>query len=93
MLSNKKNIKEALKGDKASSAFMTTMIILVVLAANVLIYVLTSSFGLVISAIENDDLSLSGSTDTLFEEAIREGKKVKISFCTTLFNPFGDRQK
>ena len=81
MLSNKNNIKEALKGDKASSAFMTTMIILVVLAANVLIYVLTSSFGLVISAVENDDLSLSGSTDTLFEEAIREGKKVKISFC------------
>ena len=60
---------------------ITALVIGVVIAFNAVIYALSSAFGLYLYKEETVDLSLSGSTDALFESAIEEGKKVKISFC------------
>ena len=81
-MSNFKNKAKAFFGtDGFSSATLTTAIIAVTLAVNVLFYVLTISLGLYIVPKEKDETTLSGATDTLFEQAINDKRKVKISFC------------
>lgn len=64
-----------------SSSALTAIVIAVVLAANAIMYVLTLFLGLYFAPAERDELVLSGATDSLFAEAIRDEKKVKISFC------------
>ena len=81
-MSNFKNKAKAFFGtDGFSSATLTTAIIAVTLAVNVLFYVLTIFLGLYIVPKEKDETALSGATDTLFEQAINDKRKVKISFC------------
>ena len=60
---------------------LTVIIIVAVVFLNILAYTLTSAFGLYLYSPKEDDLSISGNTDTLFEEHILMGKKVKITFC------------
>ncbi len=64
-----------------SSSGIFILAISMLLAVNVLLYVLVTAFGWYFPEKKEDDLSLSGSTDMLFADAIAEGKKVKISFC------------
>ena len=77
----KKKMKEIVTARGTSSAALTAAVIAVVIAFNAVIYALTSLFGLYIYTPHSEDLSLSGATDALFEEAIKDGKQVTITFC------------
>ena len=75
----KKKMKEIVTARGTSSAALTAAVIAVVIAFNAVIYALTSLFGLYIYTPHSEDLSLSGATDALFEEAIKDGKQVTIT--------------
>lgn len=81
MLKNKLRIKNALLSENTESGALTATLIALILAVNVIIYVIVSAFGLYFTSDPKDEMVLTGNTDALFEEAIDEGKKVKISFC------------
>jgi len=68
-------------GEKISSASVTALVIAVAVVLNALLYTVVSVFGLVYYYTEKTDYSLTGSSDELFDEAIKAGKKVKIRFC------------
>lgn len=68
-------------GERFSSSAMTAAVLAVIIVVNVFLFIIVEAFGLYLYKEETVDLSLSGSTDTLFASAIEEGKKVKISFC------------
>ena len=77
----KKKIGGALKSDGFSSTTLTAFFLAVVVTLNVILYIIVEFFGLYLYSDEEPDLTLSGSTDSLFASAIEEKKKVKISFC------------
>ena len=57
------------------------VIIAIALVFNVILYIVTEAFGLYLYSPMVDDLSISGNTDSLFADAIRQNRKIKISFC------------
>lgn len=69
------------KGEKLSSSVLTVIVIGLVVAVNVIVYVLGSYFGLFLFTPPEMDFSISGATDEYFEDAIEQGKEVKIMFC------------
>ena len=76
----------ALRSRNGSSGVFTAMLLAVVIALNVVIYALAQSLGWYFSPISEVDLSVSGSTDILFNEAndavlAGEMEKVVINFC------------
>ena len=73
--------KAVLESDRTSSGILTALVIAVVMVVNALLYMLVQTFGWQITYKDEYDYSLSGATDELFEEAIKQNKKVKISFC------------
>ena len=73
--------KAVLESDRTSSGILTALVIAVVMVVNALLYTLVQTFGWQITYKDEYDYSLSGATDELFEEAIKQNKKVKISFC------------
>lgn len=77
----KSKAKEALASEKVTSGALTAILIATVLALNVVIYAIATIFGLSFTVRDEIDLSLTGNTDSLFEDAISSGKKVTISFC------------
>ncbi len=64
-----------------SASALTALIIAVVVALNILIYTLTSLFGLYLYSPITHDYGVSGATDELFADAAQKGKKVTITFC------------
>ena len=62
---------------------MTVAIIAAVVMLNILVYTLTSVFGLYAYSKDEQSYAISGNTDALFESAINLGKKVTITFCYT----------
>lgn len=70
-------------GRKGIGGTMTVVIIIAVVMFNVLAYTVTNAFQLYLYSPQKDDLSISGNTDALFEDAIKIGKKVTITFCYT----------
>ena len=68
-------------GVKGIGNTMTVVIIIAVVMLNILAYTVTNAFGLYLYTPYEEDFSISGSTDELFDEAIMLGKKVKITFC------------
>ncbi len=77
----KRKIGDALGSDRFSSTTLTAFFLAVVITLNVTLYIIVEFFGLYFYSVEKDDLTLSGTTDSLFASAIEEKKKVKISFC------------
>lgn len=77
----KKKLGEVFSGDGFFSATGTVAVIAALVALNILLYVIVSAFGIYIYQEEKPNLEISGSTDSLFEPAIENGKKVKIIFC------------
>ncbi len=57
------------------------VVIAIALVINVIMFIITEAFGLYLYSPAVDDLSISGNTDALFEQAIKEKRKVKIFFC------------
>ena len=76
-----KKLGRGVTGRKGIGNTVTVAIIIAVVMLNILAYTLTNAFGLYFYSPEADDLSISGSTDELFENAILLGKKVTITFC------------
>lgn len=60
---------------------LTAVVILAIVAANVILYVLSLFVNIYISPPTPDELVISGSTDAVFADAIKDGRKVKVSFC------------
>lgn len=79
-----RKLNEASKADlkqKLLPEGLFAVIIAIALVINVILYIVTEAFGLYLYSPNVDDLSISGNTDALFEKAISEKRKVKISFC------------
>ena len=86
-----KNIKEKLiswfKGEKLKGSAICALVIGVIIAFNAIVYAFTVAFNLYLYSPEVDDLTISGSTDALFADAMAEakenGEKIRIVFCRT----------
>lgn len=81
MKKEKSTARELLKSEKVSSGVLTAVIILLVIAFNIAMFALSGIFGLAYTTPEKDKVLITGNTDSLFEKAISENKKVKITFC------------
>ena len=77
----KNMIDGLLDNEKRSSGILTAVLIITVLIFNIAIFAIASIFNLSFTVSARDELVLTGNTDALFEDAIKEGKKVKIYFC------------
>lgn len=77
----KNGLKSIVGSRHTVGGVMTASIIAVVVVFNAVIYALTALFGLYTDPTEEYDLSISGNTDYLYEEAAALGKEVKIIFC------------
>jgi len=80
----KKIFKEILaffNKDKWSSEGIFALFFAAVLVFNIMLTIVVEAFGLYLSPKDTNDYSISGNTDHLFDEAIKEEKKIKISFC------------
>lgn len=78
-----KNSLKSLVGSRhALGGALTAAIIAVVVVFNGVIYALTSLLGIYTDPTSEYDLSISGNTDHLFEEAELLDREVKIIFCT-----------
>ena len=73
-------IKRLASRERSYAALATCVLIALVVVMNVLIFALTSAFGLYIYSPEITDLSISGNTDNLFLN-VPSGREVTITFC------------
>ncbi len=73
-------MKSKLK-DNLLAAGVSAAIIAAVVLLNIVLYALTSLNSWYIVYSEKFDLTISGNTDALFEEARKSGKKVDVIFC------------
>ncbi len=82
MNKNLKRIADALRGRRLISVYALALVICAVVMLNIFLYSLTSIFGWYLYTPSSDvDLSLTGSTDALFEEVNPYDREVKIIFC------------
>ena len=77
----KRKVSAFFGSDGCASATVTALVICVVMVFNAMLFAATELFGWGFLYRNEIDYSISGNTDELFEKAISEGKKVKISFC------------
>ena len=68
--------------ERVFSASLTISVIAVILVFNVLFYILASLFGLYFSPNDDKPQILTGTTDTVFAEAMAKKRTVKIYFCS-----------
>lgn len=79
-----KELKQSLTGRSGWRTLVSSIAIAAAIMLNLLLYALTSSFGLYIGGAGKGDLelvSLSGDTDPIFSEAIERGKEITVTFC------------
>ena len=80
-----RRLSSFVKGEGVTGSAMTALFIGVVIAINAIVYAFTVGFGLYLYSPATDDLSISGATDALFEDAIAEaertGERVTIILC------------
>ncbi len=67
--------------ERVYTASLTVAVVALIIAVNVLFYVLATAFGWYISPTERDELVLTGATDSLFESAELLDLGVTIYFC------------
>ena len=77
----KKFRKDATSRELGTGLALTAVVIAAILAANVILYVLSLFVNIYISPPVPDEFLISGSTDALFADAIEDGRRVKVSFC------------
>ena len=75
----KSKLNPSARGERLTSSALTALVIGVFIAVNAVVYALTVAFGLYLYSPSTDDMTISGSTDALFEKY--DGEKVKIIFC------------
>ncbi len=66
--------------DRQTGTIATCLMIAAVVLLNVIVFTLTSAFGLYIYSAERTDLTISGNTDSLFT-GISNGREVTVTFC------------
>ncbi len=75
------------KGERISRAAITALVLALIMVANVILYMIVEMFDMYLHKEYYEDLSISGSTDEYFADAVErakiDGNKVKISFCLT----------
>lgn len=76
-----KKLGRSATGRKGIGNTVTVVIIIAVVMLNILAYTVTNAFGLYFYSPDVNDLSISGSTDELFANAMLLGKKVTVTFC------------
>lgn len=67
--------------ERVYTASLTVTVIALIIAVNVLFYVLASAFGWYIKPSERDEMVLTGATDSLFESAQVMDLAVTVYFC------------
>ncbi len=77
------NVKAFFTKEGRSQDGIFLLAVAAILAVNVLLFVIVNAFGLYLYEIPRDDLSISGNTDELFEDAVLREEKIKISFLMT----------
>ena len=77
----KRKTREFIDSERFSSSVVTALVIAVVMVFNALLFTVVEMFGLVFYYDKPFDYSITGSSDELFDEAIKANKKVKIYFC------------
>ena len=77
------------KKEKWSSEGIFALVFALVLVFNIMLTIIVQSFDLYLYEKDSTDYSISGNTDHLFENAIAEGKKIKVSFCIDKFDDEG----
>ena len=77
-------IGQAITGRKGIGNTMTVAIIIAVVMLNILAYTVTSVFGLYLYEKDEEQYTISGNTDAIFESAFNDlDKKITITFCYT----------
>ena len=77
----KQKFTSYVQGRRFSSNALTAIIIAAVVFVNIIVYTVGSFFGLYLYSPEKIDFSIGDASAPLFEEAISNGEKVKITFC------------
>lgn len=77
----KQKFTSYLQGRNFSSNLVVALVIASVVFVNVIIYTLTSFFGLYLYTTDKLDFSIGDSSEPLFADAIEKGLDVKITFC------------
>ena len=77
----KRKTREFIDSERFSSSVVIALVIAVVMVFNALLFTVVEMFGLVFYYDKPFDYSITGSSDELFDEAIKANKKVKIYFC------------
>ena len=81
-MEKKKNGLGAFLGGRSFVSFMTVAVVIAsVVFVNIIAYTLTSYFGLYIYSVRDDQITIGDAGDDLFEEAIEDGKSVRVTFC------------
>lgn len=68
------------RGEGFMGSSITALLIGVVIAVNVIVYAITTAFGLYLYVPDSYDMSISGATDALFAD-LDESDRVKVIFC------------
>ena len=77
----KQKFTSYLHGRNFPSTLMTVIVVALVVFVNIIVYTLTSFFGLYIYKPEEADLSITDASDEVFESSIRKGLSVTVTFC------------
>lgn len=78
-----KKLGRRVTGRKGIGDTLTVVIIIAVVMVNILAYTVTNAFGIYFYSPHEDDFSISESSDELFSEAKRSGRKVTVTFLYT----------
>lgn len=78
----KQKLTAYLKGRDFPATVLTAIIIAAVVFVNVIIYTLSTVFPLYLHSPEEDDFSISSSSEALFEKYIELGERVTVTFCS-----------
>ncbi len=76
-----KKAKDTFVADGRFSSAMTAVLLAILIAANGIVYALTSYFGLYFYSGDLSDMELSDAVEPLFEQMEQRGQKVEILFC------------
>ena len=78
----KQKFTSYLKGRDFPATVLTAIVIAAVVFVNILIYTLSTVFPLYLHSPEEDDFSISSSSEALFQKYIELGEKITITFCS-----------
>ncbi len=82
----KKQFKSVVRGRNTAASVLTAMIIAIFVVANTLLYVSYVTYWAGGTAAADEDLTITDSAKSLFSEAVKDGRKLTVTFCNTEAN-------